>query len=280
MNSSCKDFRVLDSVMANSLAFEIENNTCNTATTIVWVKLPVAKAGLNNVVYAFYGNNTASDGQNKAGVWSNGFSLVYHLSDLSDSTGTKNLDNYGGVTDTGVRGIATTAYYYGGVANYSSANVNIGLQTIHGPSAVSLWAKPASTSGTKYLFTDWCSEWGLYHSGANSYARAYSTTGVDSFVSGTWYHIAVSHAHPNPGYVNTTIRTFANGAFKYQANWTFTTQNGYTDSQYSIGGDGCYAGTFFNGTIDEVRVSKVARSDDWLIAEYAQTYSVGSEQVN
>ncbi|VVC71867.1 Concanavalin A-like lectin/glucanases superfamily protein [uncultured archaeon] len=273
MNSSCRDLRLTDSLMSSALDYEIEANTCNTSNTVVWVRMPLTKANLSNVVYAFYGNSSAADGQNKPGVWRNGFSFVFHLSDMSDSKGVKNLDNYGGVPDTGMRGIANTAYYYGGVTNYSSVNGDPVLPSIHGPSTVSLWAKPASTSGNKRIFSDWCMEWGVLQSGATVYGIAYVTTATAPFAAGSWYHVAVSHAHPYPNYANTTVRLLVNGAAAAQTIWTYSTQNGYTDAPFSIGGDGCYSGTYnFNGTIDEVRISRIARSDDWLIAEYRQTY--------
>ncbi|VVC72241.1 Concanavalin A-like lectin/glucanases superfamily protein [uncultured archaeon] len=83
------------------------------------------------------------------------------------------------------------------------------------------------------------------------------------------------------------------GAVYNGTNITFY-RNGLMTSSHAAGGQlypapgqnarlGSYVSAVdyqFNGTLDELRISSVARSADWIKAEYGQTYVVGSEQAN
>ncbi|PLS81525.1 hypothetical protein CYG49_01875, partial [Candidatus Saccharibacteria bacterium] len=53
----------------------------------VWVKIPQLDAGKNDFIYMYYDNPAATDGQNKTGVWSNGYSSVYHLEEHNPGKG-------------------------------------------------------------------------------------------------------------------------------------------------------------------------------------------------
>jgi Domain of unknown function (DUF2341) len=73
------DIRFVDSDNQTILDYEIERwDTSGTST--VWVKVPQIDASSNtDYIYMYYNNNAASDAQDAAGVWSNGYSAVYHF---------------------------------------------------------------------------------------------------------------------------------------------------------------------------------------------------------
>jgi hypothetical protein len=106
----------------------------------------------------------------------------------------------------------------------------------------------------------------------------YDGTGVNTLVSGTWYYLVMTYDVTNGevGYVNAGVDGTA------AANGPNRTDNG--NIVFEIGNDAPFAPRFVDGVVDEVRVSNIARSADWITAEYnnqltpASFYTVGSEQ--
>jgi hypothetical protein len=94
--------------------------------------------------------------------------------------------------------------------------------------------------------------------------------------TGTWYHVAAT-------YDGSHTKIYVNGVLESMGN--YSTPIEVTDYPLYIG-SASWAGTpstFFDGTIDEVRVSNIARSSGWIKTEYnnqnspSTFYSVGSE---
>jgi len=56
MRSDCGDLRVTDSDGATFLPYWIEEGTCNTSSTRVWVRVPSVPSG-SKVLYVYYGNS-------------------------------------------------------------------------------------------------------------------------------------------------------------------------------------------------------------------------------
>jgi len=83
-------FVYYDGATSTELKYEIEEWNAS-GTSIVWVKLPTVLASKFTVFYVYYKNSGASDAQDAANVWSNGYEAVYHFkettSTYSDSTG-------------------------------------------------------------------------------------------------------------------------------------------------------------------------------------------------
>lgn len=187
-------------------------------------------------------------------------------SDVAGNNGTISIGATGSQTAVGTCTTSGTAWGNGATGKYNSSlsfdgtddhaavNIsNIGFQTIHGPSSISLWFNASALSGTKYIFSDNCFEWGIYHNGTTLYGATYAGASAGTISTGQWYHAVLTHEHPN-GLTNTVVKIYLNGVLKNQNTWTYSTENGYTDSPYYIGDDNCAADRNFAGQIDDVRV--------------------------
>jgi Concanavalin A-like lectin/glucanases superfamily/IPT/TIG domain len=91
--------------------------------------------------------------------------------------------------------------------------------------------------------------------------------------TGTWYHLVFSRSG-NSG----TYSAYLNGSLKGTASsGTWSSSN-----TIAMGIRPGYGSQYFNGTLDEVRVSNAVRSADWISTEYhnqnspSTFYSVGS----
>jgi len=63
MQSDCRDIRFADSDGTTLISYWIESG-CNTASTKIWVKVPLIPASSNKTIYLYYGNSTAFSASN------------------------------------------------------------------------------------------------------------------------------------------------------------------------------------------------------------------------
>ena len=89
MKSDCSDIRFSDSDKTTQLNYWIESG-CNTASTNIWVKVPLIPASSTKTIYMYYGNFSASPASN----FGNTFPNRYILESGSDTlgSGTQNYD--------------------------------------------------------------------------------------------------------------------------------------------------------------------------------------------
>ena len=153
--------------------------------------------------------------------------------------------------------------------NASIAAKTANFSTVHGPASLLVWFNPSSITGTHSMFGDSSPEFQMYTSDATAYGRTNNTVQMGTVSIGNWYFGAVTHDHPM-GLINTVIRTYLNGDFIAQGNWSFGGQNGYSNESYYIGG---YSGdaNFFQGMIDEIRIYNRALSADEVKVIYNAT---------
>jgi len=282
------------------LDHEIESYDPTTGTINFWVRIPALSHTTDTVIYLLYGNSSITTSQeNKTDVWRNGYAGVWHLSSngaisAADSTGT----NSGTISSvTAATGKISGA---GSFSGSSSSYIRIPSSNSFKPSgAITLegWVNPASAVAWGEILSldyradgTWNSPWVSY--GLNLHgstlglstgmAHGGSLTELDS--AGTislnaWSHIAATFdnsSHVQALYLNGTRDSTL-------------TDNGtaidYGTSQDLIFGQRSpyTPGSSWNGLLDELRISLVARSADWISAEYTNQnspstfYSLGSE---
>jgi hypothetical protein len=272
----------------STLSYEIELYDPNTGHLVAWVKISLLSSTADTELFIYYGNPNAPKQSNPAGVWDSNFSMVQHFEEVSgtrfDST------NYG---NNAVLSGTVAKASLGKIDGTDSFNSN-GYERVTGgflPTSaitVELWLKPSSystTIWTKFINTGPTTTRGI--SGGQTsrtsdrwYLGLSWDSGAKSFNTGDiisgygWNHIVVTwNGTYCFAYVN-GVKT-REGAFSGTADWVGRPL--YIGSNY-------YGGELFNGTIDEVRVSGVARSASWIQASYnnqkdpATFYTVGSEE--
>ncbi len=263
---------------------------------IAWVKIPAISSWMDTRVDVYYGNPAASNQQNVAGTWSNGFSGVWHLEEAGggvtsvyrDSSPAGNDGTSGTFTVTGTP-TAGPAKIAGGQSFDGIANTITTSWTIANPQefTLSAWVNTSSTTGNKiigfenaqtgtgttifdrslWIGTDGRAYFGCY-SGTTDIAASALT-----YNNGAWHYLV--------GVRNDTTDTltlYADGAqvgTKANASAEVRTQwwriGSYKNVGWTNGADG-----YFPGTLDEVRISYAARSADWVKAEYVNQNAPGS----
>ena len=270
----------LDPAGSSVLPFERESYSASSGKVAYWVKVPTVSHTADTVVYMFYGNSSVvADSSNKTAVWDSNYKLVYHMADnaanpaVADASA--NANNTINTANTNGKSVAsqisTGIAYAGGPGDQgiSSAPVTLG-----GAATFSLWFKAGSFSQyARLLETSYATSYylGTNASGTQFYWIVNGGSGVgcgDSFgaactstalTTGTWYHIAGT-------FDGITARIYLNGS-----------QQG-ADTPHAAPANQAlllylnayqWGGYHEDGTYDEVRVSNIARSSDWIATEFA-----------
>jgi hypothetical protein len=286
------------------LAHEIEFYDGNAGNLVAWVKVPLVTSASDTIIYMYYNNSAASSQQDKTAVWANGYQGVWHL---IEATGATRYDSTGNHNDLkSINGVAQcTGTWIGKCADFtrtSSQNLSISdsAQTgldISGPITLEAWVKPHETANTPYYLID--KDEGSCSGGQPPYYLRLSSGNSSSYVRENILLNSVCNANPsdlngdtnNAISVNTWnllagvydgsyLRLYKNGA---QTNSTAYNSGIFnSDGQFIIGGR--LTTQYFDGLIDEVRVSSTARSPEWIQTEYNNEnspttfLSLGTEQ--
>lgn len=273
LNGSC------ESVQSKELSYEIENYTSSRAIT--WVRMPRLFLG-NTTVCMYYGNPSASNGENITGTWNSNYVMVHHLSetdidggagDILDST---SFNNDG--TTSNMEVVDQEPGRIGGSFHFDGVN-----ELVNAGSATSL----DITQGTYELWVYWDDDSGALESpmskdnagvnagdggihiqgnAGNVATLMASTTLVENMVdsnagipTGTWAHIT--------GLTGTGgMLIFVDGV---QQTDTDTFTGGWSNAGATMIIGARRAGIdHFDGLVDEVRVSNVRRSSAWINQSY------------
>jgi hypothetical protein len=274
------------------LDHEIEVYTTGTGALRAWVKIPSLSTSVNTVIYMYYGNSGATNQQNVNGVWSNSYAAVYHMdeSGASETDGTSNGNNavFGGTMPNVVTGKIGSAHNFNGSSDYAEAPDSASLD-ITSAITLSAWINPDTIGAYERIVaksntadvTPW-TYYGLLFDGDVDLRMEITDGGAqfshegttDITTGGGWFYTTATYDGSN-------LSLFHNG----NANGS-TAHTGSIDTNnmpLSIGRSG-FAADYFDGQIDEVRVSSVARSATWISTEYnnqnspATFYSVGTAE--
>jgi hypothetical protein len=234
----------------------------------VKVKQTVATASTTNV-WMFYGKAADSDHSDPTGTYSNGYVEVWHLGDgttlsvngVLGSTGT----NHGATATTGeVDGGATVAsgssqYIDSGLLQPSLTNYTLSAWLIQSDTTTRMAISSANAgqaSGIFILFENALQlECGFRNAGALT-----RVTGITA--TGALQQIVCVHTSGS-----TTLTPYSNGVVSGSSHDTGASNPSATDNLI-FGRDGAANTLYWNNKIDEVSLSNVVRSTDWVQAEY------------
>jgi hypothetical protein len=280
-----------------SLNYEIESYDTGGNLT-VWVKLPQlndASNISNTIFYMYYGNsNAAANTQtNMNSVWDSGYKAVYHLKE----TGTGAAGDYKDSTANANNSINTT-----GQPNPTAGKIG-GGQSFNGNSWISLGnsADLKNKAGSSMTFSAWIktNSFGIIYSPTNyNYLHVEGVAGADygkinfRYNMGNDFSAYTSVTNNNSPHYFTLVLdrssakyyTYIDGIQNKQGDYYPADTFGNSADNVILGRRMVVDNLPFTGTIDEVRISNIARSTDWIVAEYsnqsnpATFYNMGSEE--
>jgi hypothetical protein len=286
-----------DSNGVTQLDHEIEEYDGINGTLIAWVRVPTVSKTSDTMIYIYYGNcGISSRTENSAGVWDDNYVGVWHLKEEQSGTGNDALyqdstseNNHGDdiVSATGQDGQINGGQQFDGSDDYVDLSTTMNPQT-YDDFTISAWYKSTDTSVSddEYIYnhrtdsvneicfgpTDDASHTDQLRlfierdetgAGANYY---YSTTDV---VDQTWHYLVA-------------VRTLAGRMKIYVDDTEELDDPGDTSGTFTWDGIGPYIGDWpgateqVHGILDEVRVSNIARTYDWIITSFNNQNNPGN----
>lgn len=297
MSNDFKDIRFVSarcSAGGSLLSFELDNYTTgNGASAYYWVKIPtIAAAGANISVY--YGNLSAVDrGDNTSGTWDQYYIAVYHLSEkfernpvelaiVNDSKQGLNGSLWSTNITAGYRGMV------GGSYNFTDSVFNMTRHASFAPNqtgTVEMFVQrswPDNHTDNQYLLgiylnttarIEWLWEGSVYNQywllDAIGFGGDYIPIYNWTFAKNTWAQMAMAWQNDSYAWV------YANGILRNTPTSYKTKSWAGTPTLWSVGQtSGVGAGSLYRGGMDEVRFSRIIRSNQWI----NQTWDMASSQ--
>ncbi len=255
------DLRFTDA--GNTVVLNHEIETWNTSgVSRVWVRVPLLVS--NQIIRAFW-RNPEAPAPSSATAWDAGFRGVWHLSDtLNDAT--TNANNGVNTGSVATDGVVSGGRFFNGSAFIDCGNA-ASLNFTDNQLTLSAWIKPNVINGNAIISKSVAADhvapyysWVLYAVSSSLHCRL-DTTAVTygTLTVGQWQHTAAV-------YNGSQVTLYINGQFVGSVAKTGNLLS--TSRNVRIGGrDTSSLGEFFTGALDEVRISSVARSTDWISAE-------------
>lgn len=284
-SSSGYDIVFYDSTEMVLLSHEIESYTASTGVLIYWVKVPSLSSTSITTIYIYYGKVGVGSDPSTTNTWDTNFIHVWHMDgtgDVDDSIDGNNGTNNGSDQITGKIGdgrdfISTNNDYidYGDMAQPCDDSLNV--------ATIEFWFNPDSVSAGKqhYIINKYNSpvtkrsyylavEDGkltciVYKESPLVY-WGYKMNGVE-FVAGSWQYGAVVFT-----FASENMDLYDNGAEKASTK-VYDSGTGpsvfYDMDQTDRTGMIRYGtATYSDFSIDELRISKTARSVGWVNASF------------
>ena len=249
-----------------ALSYEIEQWDAVNGKAAVWVKIHTITGNSTQEIKMYWGKSDVATASSGSSVFSstNGYASVHHMSDtLVDTVGTTTPANNNTTASNGLIGTARTFTAGQGIQCGTSIS---GLPTANGPFSTGVWIR-TSTFGKALL------GWGDQSFAAkvvmyadapprirlNCNSGGAGITGAATVPTAEWAYIVHT-------YQSTGTRLYVNGVL--DASNSGGDMSILTSSRFDIGGFVPTDGFNFVGEMDELRISKVARSADWVKLEY------------
>lgn len=281
------------------LAHEIETfqQSSSLGVLVGWARVPTLSSTTDTILSMYYGNDTLPSQENATGVWDSGFAGVWHLAEnpviypTKDSTANDNAGTPHGTTI-----VTTSKVGYGFRFNRLAQDyIDIGNPAelrITGALTFEGWFYTGNPDRDQTIIAKWADTyqdmgWELrtYVEGPGIVEFRYSADGNNAKWAGEavvsanqWYHVAGVF---NP---SSYVRLYLNGQMVSQG--TVGIPAGLWDTSESVTfGKRTGATNYFDGTLDEIRISNVTRSAAWIGTYYNNTnnptsfYTIGSEDV-
>jgi len=281
---------------------EIEKWDSASGILVAWVNITSLSSTTDTILYLYYGNTACSSQQSVAGTWNSDYVMVQHMNDITTST-ISDSTSYG---NNGAKKAASEPTQIAGRIGYGQdfdgANDYVSITdatSLDVPTAFTLeyWIKPdtiptATNSMPLCKYSDSTGGDQAYRLMINCEPSAgildvfaaensdpgnqfiYRESNARQFYVGNWYHVVGIW---DGGSTPTALSEFINGSIiastgTERGNFV-TLRNSAQPVRLGCGKSGASLTYWYDGIIDEPRISKIARSSAWISTEYNNTNS-------
>ncbi|MHA2248549.1 MAG: DUF2341 domain-containing protein, partial [Candidatus Hodarchaeales archaeon] len=280
--------------LGNTLDHELElfDQTYNSthAELVAWVRIPSLSATSDTDIIMRYGNDNIGSQENPEGVWDSYYAGIWHLNEDPSGTSPQMLDSTINNNDGTSYGSMTSndqvTGKIGGSLDFDESNdyINSGdIADITDEITIECWVQLPSQRPvhTHPDIVGKDGQYKIYHDGDND---GYITFSVKTDLSQKW-----------PGKTGNPINTWIHVVGTYDGSNALIYINGVEQTSQALTGTivqttnplrfGADPSNYFGGLVDEIRISNITRSAEWILTEYnnqnnpSSFISVGSEEI-
>jgi len=260
-----EDIRFADG-SGTPLAYEVDEWDAAQGTASIWVRMPTIQGNARQELKMFWGNTDAQSESKAAAVFnaSNGYLSVWHMDDpAKDVVGTLESKDTGTTPSSGR--IGKCRHFPGGKGITCGENVT-SYPTGSSPHTSEAWFRAEQPNATVLAWGNEAGQGKVMlqffsppHLKIECYFSGADVKGGSTLATSRWIHVA--HA-----FKNGESRVYVNGVLDGVSTSTGAPLAIKSPARMYIGG--WYDHYRFGGDIDEVRISKVTRSADWVKLQY------------
>ncbi|MFX1391920.1 MAG: DUF2341 domain-containing protein, partial [Promethearchaeota archaeon] len=296
VTGSHKDFPLLISILDSDLRVQVQSNGNDIAfyngsiwlqheieyfnqsynptfaKLVAWVRIPYISDSDDTIIYMYYGNSSMTSRQDPSGVWDNNYKGVWHLSEvptgtsgeIKDSTAINDGTSYGSMSSTNqITGQIDGSIDFDGTDDYISCG---DTEDIIDEITIEAWIWLAVASKADWpTIVGKSNEYRLYHDSDRdgyitfyvSTTSGYRYTGEYDLPIQTWLHVVGT-------YDGSSSKIYIDGSVENTDSHTGTIVPTTNDLRFARKA----GSTYFDGSIDEVRISNIARSAEWISTCY------------
>lgn len=277
------------------LDHQLEDYDSVTGSLSAWVRIPVLSTTSNTSVYMYYGNGAVSSSTSTSSVWASSYSGVWHLTEnpggtapqMSDATSNAHHGTSYGSMGTG----NSVTGKIGRAISFDETNDHIRIPDfLYGQElTVSFWFNLSEVNGNSYQYLFSHGTWATQNS-LNVYmgednitipaeipnrnklktnfrdsndANNFDTLDAgNTMVDGNWHYYTIRIQD----FGGATIYIDGTAVVTYSV-WGANSFNPPTDI-YLGGREDLHAQRFYGGILDEVRISSVWKTSNWIRTEF------------
>ena len=272
-----------------ALKWEIESYSPATGALVAHVLRPVLSHTANDTIGIYYGAAFSTLQSTPFNVWDSNYAAVWHMAlngaVLEDSTANANAGTVVGTVSSasGKLDGAVSNSTYG--INAIRVNDAASLRVTGGKLTISAWVYQSSrnTNGAivvqkRIATTDNPLEYGFFLDPSGVPAFQFYNSGYHNFYDtssiplNTWTYVTITVDEA----AATKLRFYRNGLENSAPSYSSNMLSGANPMQLT-NFDRFNGGVFpVNGIVDELRISNVARSADWILTEYRNQNAPGT----
>ena len=247
-------------------AYQIEHWDTAKGEASVWVRVPKISGNARQELRVYWGKADAAGESNGKAVFneSNGFLTVLHMGDaVQDETGSVVVEDEG---TTATAGMIGTARHFGERQGIFCGEQNQNFPVGAGPHSTEAWVRAEKVNGRVMA-------WGNEHAQGKVVMHFMSPPRVkmECYFSGA--DVSSEGRLPMNEWVH-LFHTYENGDSRIYVNGVLSNASKTPNAPLAIKSParlyvgGWYRNYDFRGDVDEVRISKVTRSADWVKLQY------------
>ena len=254
------------SATGTALAYQIDEWDAAAGTASIWVRIPTIKGNARQEIKMFWGKGDAASESKGDEVFneSNGYLSVWHMNDpMKDDAGALESKDAGTTVSAGI--IGKSRHFDVGKGVNCGENIT-SYPTGSSPHTSEAWFRAEKANATVLAWGNEAGQGKVMmqyfsppHVKIECYFSGADVPGSSTLPTSEWIHVV--HA-----FKNGDSRVYVNGRLDGVSTSEGSPLNIKSPARMYIGG--WYGNYRFVGDVDEVRISKVTRSADWVKMEY------------